>query len=440
MTTYPTSGFSADQLSVVVDDTTGQARLLANAPLDLAIPAVHSGGTPTGALNIRDLGAKAESDPDSFDTLAIRKALHMAEDRIDPTVIWIPEGTYRVAPDVPKIPTFRIQSSNITIEGESDQTSVLSFFALGGQDPSALIMARGGGFRIQPRTPNESVSNILFRNVRLTGNTKPNASAGQWSLDGSLTGWDIFHQGISSYGNLDTIKYEHCTLDGWRGEIMFTGGGESLGEFTLKHCKLFDSNASAISMTAALTVEDCEIWDVYNGMENFAIGAHQFTRARRCLIDINRDDRGGFQFGNWGIVHIGTKVSSGIIEDCTIIAPKNAGVFLSEAAHNMGIFRNKFYGCQALYSITLDQYPGFQSSYGLSNIDFADNELFAVESDIVHAVEFNTFAGGIQNLQLSQNIVSGATAGKYGGFVRSTLNPIVNDGTNILPAGMPFFN
>jgi hypothetical protein len=375
-------------------------------PPSPGLPAVHCGVSPAGSLNIRDteFGAKGESD--TFDTAAIRAAIAKARERFQEnkdTTIWVPAGTYRVCPDVENQNTFDIGFGRLTFLGEDPQCggSVLSFFAWGGQDPAGLISRRGHAFSIRP-TPGfaPTIRDIRFENIRCTGNTKPNADAGKvQGSNNSPTGWDIGHKGVSIMGDVGDITWEQTQWDGFRGESIWAGGGVELGAFNIIRSKIFDCNASAISMTGAITVEECEIFNVYNGTECFAIGPNQFQRVINCTIDPSRS----FAFGQWSVVHIGTRVSSALIEKNKFGKAPISAVFLSEAAHEVTIRHNECTDTQVLYATLLGLYPQFSQDYGLSNIEVHDNTITAKTKNLDTATR--SFISGYSGIKIYNNTV-----------------------------------
>ena len=253
-------------------------------------------------FNVKDYGAVG--DDIANDTDAIRAALDACRDAGGGTV-YLPAGTYRVAPTEEDSYTFVITFGNVTVEGDGYDKTKLNFFAWDMQDPEGLVLRRGGGFKIRPISYKYSIDGVTLRGFRATGNATPNNDAGDWWGDQSMTGWDISHKGLGIWGEVDNVIVEDCEFDHWRGEVIYAGGGLELGKFSVLRSIVHNCNASAISMGGDILVEDTEIYAVHNGTECLSMGGHQKLVVRNCVIEPNRGLPEGVRIGKFGIVYLG---------------------------------------------------------------------------------------------------------------------------------------
>lgn len=346
-------------------------------------------------FNVRDFGAVGDGETD--DTDSVREAIAAAV-KAGGGTIYFPAATYCLAPTEEGAFAFEISGSHITIAGAGADRSILSFYGSGGRDPAEPILKRGGGFRTRVPTGG-SIDNLTFRDLRITGNAPPTDQAGKWHGEDARSGWDTSHKALGIWGKVDKVLIERCIWDNWRGEIIYAGGGKELGNFVIRDTVVYNCNASAISMTGGVTVEDSEIYDVYNAMENFAIADHHHTRVRRSVIEPARS----LTSAKFGIVYIGTRGSSLEVHDNIFRnAPKGA-IFLSEGAHGVQIRRNTFVDTVGVYAITLKLYPQFKDDLHYSAVEISDNKFIAQTRSVGEAVVFYTAA--VKGLTLSDNRV-----------------------------------
>ncbi len=352
-------------------------------------------GNPA-TFNVTNYGAVPDDSTD--DTAAVRSALAAAVSA-GGGVVYFPAGSYRLAPTSEGDYAFTLTTGNLTFSGDGAESTILSFRAWGGRDPAVNMRNRGGAFLIDSRVPGQPINNVTFRDLRVSGNTLPTANAGDV---GALDGWDVTHKGIAIFGPVDGLLVEDTIWDGWRGEMIYSGGGTELGDFTILRSTLFNCNASAISMTGGVTVEDSTIYDVYNAVENFAIGADQFTAVRRCLIEPNRS----ISWGKFGIAYLGTRVANLVVTDSTFGRTNEGAVFFSEGAHDALIQNNTFLDGVGVYAITLDQYPEFAAERGWTDIRILDNLFIARNNDIIRPV-INLYSDPPDGMRVEGNTVSG---------------------------------
>jgi hypothetical protein len=209
------------------------------------------------------------------------------------------------------------------------------------------------------------VANIKWRGFRACGGASVDTQAGNPSYGSQTYGWDIYHKGIaiSSSGETTGIVIEYCEFDNWRGECIWSGGGTELGSQDISNCVIRQCNASAISNGGGVTVDNCHIYDVYNGTECFALGYSdplaqgQFLEVTNCVIEINRNLTGDLKIGKFASVFLGFTYCHFTFEDNIVGDTNQGGVFLSESASNVSIQRNTFTDTIGVYAISNGGYP-----------------------------------------------------------------------------------
>jgi hypothetical protein len=368
-------------------------------------------------FNVKDYGARGNNLAD--DTDAIRAALAACRQAGGGTV-YLPAGTYKVAPKEEGGYAFPLHFGNLTIEGDGPTRTIFNFRAWGMKNPENLILQRGGGF-----TTNQApgpIDGITLRGFRATGNARPTKDAGNWWGEDSLTGWDTSHKGLGVWGPVTNLVVEDSEWDNWRGEVLYSGGGLELGKFTIRRCIVRGSNASAISMGGDVLVEDSDIYDAYNGTECLSMGGHQKLVVQRCVIEVNRNFAADMKIGKFGIVYLGFQESSLTVDGCNIGDTLNGGVFLSDFASNINVRNNTFEDTIGIYSIDLNMYSD-QSSIPkselgrLENIEIIDNNFFAKKRNVECA--FITYRGPGRNFKFLRNSVIGSNGFQVQSFART---------------------
>ncbi|MGA1204696.1 MAG: LamG-like jellyroll fold domain-containing protein [Opitutales bacterium] len=267
--------------------------------------------------------------------------------------------------------------NNVVFLGEGAKASVLSFRAWGDTDPMAYEVdhetktvlssrlvfdgeryVRGSMFVLNMgrKIKGLDYEGIQWKHLGINGNTVSNGTHGWHSPYESLVQWDISHKGIVfTFGlvPLNNILVENCDLYGWRGEVLYKGG-ENIGYITIRNCNIYSSNGSAISISGNTLVDQCRLWDVYNGFENYCLPG-QYTEVYNTEIVVNKTLP--ITGGDFGIVYLGTPESYLVVENCTISNADVGGVFLSEFASNVRINNNTFIDNKfQVYEIYLNQY------------------------------------------------------------------------------------
>jgi hypothetical protein len=311
---------------------------------------------PKHRLNVKEFGAKGDGRSD--DTLAIRRALATARSAGGATV-YFPAGTYNFAPQptdkgwTPETfksgdpyAVFDLSFSNVALVGDGPKKSVLSFHTLGLTDPvthysktgsSYVKIKRGAAFFVYGGANGAVLTNIQFKDIRVTGNAPGTGDATVGGIPSNGDGWDVTNKGlwISGPVPVDNVILNNVEFDGFRGEILYYGGNGK--RVTILNSYLHDSNADAISMSADVYVANTRIAQSYNGFENLAANGIERTVIVNSLID-----------GYWGkskthngVVFIGVGDSGLYLTGCTIQNCAN-GVYLAEFADNITIQGNLF--------------------------------------------------------------------------------------------------
>jgi hypothetical protein len=350
-----------------------------------------------------DITGKLDSTLDIREAIAAAKAWTLANANA-PVTVYFPEGDYRVAPTGPWASPgycFNIDFSNVTLEGDGANKTRFFFRSKGNADPSGAILLRGGLFSRVGGSSN--VANIKWRGFRASGGASVDTFAGQPSYGSSPNGWDVTHKGIALSSEFQTtgIVIEFCEFDNWRGECIWSGGGTELGSQTITDCVIRQCNASAISNGGGVTVDNCHIYDVYNGTECFALGdsvplgVPQFLEVRNSVIEVNRNLTGDLKIGKFGVVYLGYPQCHLVAEDNTIGDTNQGGVFLAESASNVTIQRNTFEDTIGVYCYS----PGGYPSLPPEELNVYDNWL----------VTDNTFTAATRNVDSAINSVQGGS-------------------------------
>ncbi|MEX0330154.1 MAG: LamG-like jellyroll fold domain-containing protein [Puniceicoccaceae bacterium] len=278
------------------------------------------------------------------------------------------------------------EHNNITFKGEGKVLSSISFKAWSGQDPmnysvdvdskSILYSAipksvtgrhfRGSLFVLDPPIGKGPYSNIHWIGLEMRGNTTANGKHGWYNPYQDLEEWDISNKCIVftfAHAELYNISVRDCSVNGWRGEILYKGG-EKYAEILIENCDIFESNASAVSMGANMTMRNCKIWNVVNGIENFSMDGH-FSEIYGTSISNN--------IGPFGIVYLGTEKAHLLVENCELSNASQAGVFLSDFASNVTIRNNIVKDTKVgIYFTHLNQYklPPVYNNVSIHNNSF----------------------------------------------------------------------
>lgn len=365
-------------------------------------------------LNVLDFGAVPNDGID--DTAAIRAALAAAASDVHPNAVYLPAGNYLVMPQSDdETAALTIAQSDLLIYGDGPDLTRLSVMARGGLDPENNwhilnqpghpdhgLPVRGHGIEFARAL---AIENITLRDFQLSGNTLPTGKIYWEEGWHRADGWDISHKAVM-LGNdrsTDNTLIERVWLDGWRGEIIY-GGGSGHGRLHVTDCKLWNTNASALSTSSDLIMEGCEVWDVVNACVesmhlNIAGGKHQHGVYRNNTFDPRRN----LAFGGLHGIVVGTWPDSSLtIENNSFGDVAGNAIYLIQHAENVSIRNNTF----ANAGLSGNSWHGyisaeFDNRYGdfdavMHNIRIVDN--------MVHHTDAETPAGYFFNLSSFANV------------------------------------
>src|SRR5262249_8699516 len=195
-----------------------------------------------------------------------------------------------------------------------------------------------------------------------------------------------------------------------------------IGNVYLINDSIYGSNADAVSSSSNLLIADTTLGgtaagqDVYNGVENFDLGAPQQTVIQDSTIMAGSDPSNPPRNG---IAYIGLATSSLTVTN-TQIENNEFGILFSETAHNVTIQNDTFTNnSQSMIDSILGLYPQYPTGFG----DFL--------------IQGNTFSGSgaayycqaygsgydFPNLVLKDNtvtngvLIQGAFNGTFTGFI-----------------------
>jgi hypothetical protein len=395
-------------------------------------------------FNVRDYGATGNGTTD--DTVAIRKAQAAAEAAASAqavATIYLPTGTYAVCPQPGDtsppgtsfyLPIFVTLKGNVTWKGDGADKSILKGYCAGMKNPvttwtvtgnSYFKISRFGMFAGIARAP--VTGTLRWEGLTIDGQGPYTGNSTVGGVPATGDGWDMTHKGFQFDGSksIDAVEIVSCNVINWRGENVYAGG-TALKTMSLQGSTIAGSNASAVSVSTALTMDKCTVGgpgvadQVYNGLENFEVVASQKTVITNSLIQPS--PAAAKAHGN-GIAWLGVSGATLSIENSTF-QYCTSGILFSDLGHNATFTNVTFSGCtRGAIVASLGLYPTFPR--GFSDISFKSC----------------TFNGGtgfigqsqdITNLQFSQNTVEKGTtlfAGTYGkcnGFTAA--NTIIKSG------------
>src|SRR5262249_23720278 len=157
----------------------------------------------------------------------------------------------------------------------------------------------------------------------------------------------------------------NTTIDNWRGEEVYSGGNMINHVYVINDW-IYGSNASAVSSSSNLLIANTTIGgsaagdDVYNGVENFDLGAPQQTTIQDSTIMCSSNSAN--PHGN-GIAYLGLDTSSLTVTN-TQFQNNSTGILFSEAAHNVTIENNTFTNNRnAMVDSILGLYPQYPTGF-----------------------------------------------------------------------------
>jgi len=319
-------------LGVAVDDSS------------LAPPEVASvcAFPPWPVLSVKTFGAVGDGKTD--DTMAIKRAIATASGGTG-TIIYFPIGIYAVCNQAPgNGPIFDLSGeSNLAFVGDHTGLSSLVGYMQGLANPVTTWSVIGGPtdyFKIGRFSMFQAfgnVSNIQFRSLTIDGQCPATGDGTVGGIIATGDGWDMTNKCLwFDKGTIDQVLVFNCTLQNWRGEIVYAGGNlvnrVNVVSSTIKGC-----NASAIC-SGSVTVYGSKVGGptpperVFNGFECFGMQAPQQVTIQHTEVQN--------AFGN-GIVYIGNAPCPLLVEDSNIHDCPH-GLLLSTSGTNLIVRRNTF--------------------------------------------------------------------------------------------------
>lgn len=161
-----------------------------------------------------------------------------------------------------------INWDNVALIGDSMESTQLKYRIWGGLDPANNWLVhsidneaiRGSAIGLScNRNPFDPVSggfmrrNILIKDMEIWGGTTTTQTLTNGYCDPVTgLGWDSYNHAINLANgarNYDGITIENCRLHGFRGEIVYGGGG-AVANFKMINCKVHGTDADGVSVTA----------------------------------------------------------------------------------------------------------------------------------------------------------------------------------------------
>jgi hypothetical protein len=373
----PASAISVPIANASVSSSTAATNPLSTSPLlasattataaaaSPSLPFDDSGLAPPGlaatcalpnlpVFNVKSYGATGNGVTD--DTVAIRNALAAAE-AAGGGIIYLPTGTYAVCPQAsdpsPYGAIFTITSSNIVFIGDGAGETHLDGYCLGLKNPvtnwivtgqSYVQIGRFAMFDIDSST-SVPISTVQFRSLDIDGDAGYTGDSQVGGDPATGDGWDMTHKGIelTGSGTFNNVLVFNCNVDNWRGEEIYAGGDNN-GRLSIINCHLYSSNADAVSASANVYMNNDVIGgttagsDVYNGVEDFAMGAPEGTAIINSTISCSSNPAN--LHGN-GVVFSGLATSDLVVEGTTL-SNNTYGILFSEVGSNVTVQNNTF--------------------------------------------------------------------------------------------------
>ncbi|MCB1119955.1 MAG: hypothetical protein KJT03_00280 [Verrucomicrobiae bacterium] len=220
----------------------------------------------TKTFNVKNYGAVGNGIVD--DTKAIRATIQAVYAE-GGGIVYLPSGTYAVAPDAGAGVIFYLEKGNIFFKGDGPDKTIISCFVSGMRDPETNWdyndkgeLTRGICFILNLKWLVRN-SNFVFEDLRVTGNARPTGDTLWWTNEQKENGWDISHKGIYLGSMNDNILLRNTVWDNFRGEIVYSGDPWG-GKLKMEDCKVYGTNSSAISTSADFECLRTEVWDAAN--------------------------------------------------------------------------------------------------------------------------------------------------------------------------------
>jgi hypothetical protein len=398
-------------------------------------------------FNVKSYGATGSGTTD--DTVAIRNAMNAAV-ASGGGIIYFPAGTYAVetqpgdTPSNPLFPAiFTITTSNLVFMGAGANQSTLIGYMPGLKSPvtnwvdtgdSYSQISRFGMFQIN--SDNQAINNVQFRSLNVDGNA---GYTGNSTVGGNTTtgdGWDMSHKGINLGGHntINGVLVFNCTFDNWRGEEIY-GGGNLIGTVNIINDDLYGTNADAVSISGNVLIANTTMGgtaagdDIYNGVEDFALGAPQGTIIENSTIICSSN--ASAPHGN-GIAYLGLATSALTVTNTTF-ENNQYGILFSETANNVTVENSTFINnVQGM----IDSILGLYSQYptGFSNFLIEGNTFNNSGSGFLSQA-YSASNGPFPDLVLMNNTVTNGSVLIQGAFLGPNWAGFVVEGNTIGSGG-----
>jgi hypothetical protein len=398
-------------------------------------------------FNVKSYGATGNGTTD--DTVAIRNAINAAVSD-GGGIIYFPAGTYAVDnqpgdtfsnPLFPAI--FTITTSNLVFMGAGANNTTLAGYMPGLKNPVTTWVDTGNSYSqisrfgmFQINSDNAPLTNIQFRSLNIDGDA---GYTGNSTVGGNTTtgdGWDMSHKAINMGGEntINNVLVFNCTIDNWRGEEIY-GGGNLIETVNIINDDLYGTNADAVSISGNVLIASTTIGgtatgdDVYNGVEDFALGAPQGTIIENSTImdSSNASD----PHGN-GVAYLGLATSALTVTNTTF-ENNQYGILFSETANNVTVENSTFSNnVQGMIDSILGLYPQYPT--GFSNFLIEGNTFNDSGSGFLSQA-YSASDGPFPDLVLMNNTVTNGSVLIQGAFLGPNWSGFVVEGNTIGSGG-----
>jgi hypothetical protein len=399
-------------------------------------------------FNVKNYGATGNGTSD--DTVAIRSAISAAV-ADGGGIIYFPAGTYAVDPQAgdtnsnPLFPAiFTITTSNLVFMGAGANQTTLAGYMPGLKNPvtnwndtgnSYSQISRFGMFQID--STSAPITNVQFRSLNIDGDA---GYTGNSTVGGNTTtgdGWDMSHKAFNMGGGhtINNVLVFNCIVDNWRGEEIY-GGGNLIESVNIINDTLYGTNADAVSISGNVLIASTTIGgsaagdDVYNGVEDFALGAPQGTVIENSTIMCSSSSSN--LHGN-GVAYLGLATSALTVTNTTF-QNNQYGILFSETANNVTVENSTFLNnSQSMIDSILDLYPQYPTGFS----DFLiEGNTFNNSGSGFLSQAYSASNGPFPNLVLQNNTVLNGSVLIQGAFLGPNWSGFVIDGNTIGSGGI----
>ncbi len=382
-------------------------------------------------FNVKNYGATGNGTTD--DTVAIRAAISAAEND-GGGIIFFPAGTYAVDMQPGDTGTwgngsaypviFPLTSSNLVFMGDGPTQSILSGYMPGLKNPvtnwnltgnSYDPISRFGMFRID--STNSAINNVQFRSLGITGNLGWTGNYDVGGVAATGDGWDLSSKGIAFDGanDISNILIFNVDIYGWRGEEIY-GGGSDVGSVYIVNDDLYGTDGDAISISGNVLIDNTTMGgtstgdDVYNGIEDFSLGAPQQTTVENSIISVSSDPSA---VHGYGIAYLGLPTSSLTVTN-TQLENNDIAILYSEVASNVIIQDNTFTNNNGgMIDSILGLYPQYPTGFS----DFLiDGNTFNDSGAAFVSQFYSPSTNSFDNLVIRNNTVENGSVLLSGGY------------------------